>query len=276
MEHGLRVGILAYEPSDRTAIDTSELLHDLEAAGHVPSLATKTLVELGHCPKRVAQLVRETAADAWVVMAGSQPVLEWFAANATPVIAYAGRARTLPLASVAPDKVTPLRAALRRLVELGHRRIVMLVREGRRKPEPGFPERAYLDELEALGIATGPYNLPDWKESIEGFHAGLESLFRFTPPTALIIDEVPFVVATLQFCLAHGLQVPRDLSLISTDPGPAFDWCRPAIAHISWEFRPIVRRIVRWANNVSLGKEDRRKSYPRARFVEGGTIGPVK
>jgi DNA-binding LacI/PurR family transcriptional regulator len=231
---------------------------------------------MGHSVERVARLVKKTAADAWLVESGSKDVLDWFSANQVPTFAYAGRANHVPLASIAPDKVTPLRVALQRLADLGHFRIVMLVREGRRKPEPGFFERAFLDELEKMGISTGPYNPPDWEESIEGFHACLESLFRVTPPTALIIDEVAFTVATLQFCLAHGLQVPRDVSILCSDPGPAFDWCQPSIAHIGWDYHPVVRRIVRWANNVSRGRKDLRKGYFKANFVDGGSIGPAK
>jgi hypothetical protein len=66
-----------------------------------------------------------------------------------------------------------------------------LARGVRRKPRPGSFEQAFLDELEALGIPTGDYNLPDWSESPEGFHQLLAALFRHTPPTALILQEAP-------------------------------------------------------------------------------------
>jgi hypothetical protein len=38
----------------------------------------------------------------------------------------------------------------------------------------------------------------------------------------------------------------------------------------------VVRRIVRWAANVSQGKRDLRQTLTKAEFVAGGTIGPVK
>ena len=38
----------------------------------------------------------------------------------------------------------------------------------------------------------------------------------------------------------------------------------------------MVRRIVRWAANVSRGKHDLRQTLTPAEFVPGGTIGPVK
>ena len=150
-----------------------------------------------------------------------------------------------------------------------------MVREERRKPEPGLTERLFLRELEAHGIPTGAYNLPDWEGNVEGYHRGLESLFQVTPPTALFISEASFVMATLQFCLARGLRVPEHLSLLCGDPDPAFAWCQPSIFHIHWDHRPIVRRIVRWVRNVSQGKPDLRKSWSTARLVDGETIGPV-
>ena len=63
-----------------------------------------------------------------------------------------------------------------------------------------------LDELESARIRTNEYNLPDWEETNAGFHDCLEKLFKVTPPTALIIDETPFFVATgnLECRLARG------------------------------------------------------------------------
>ncbi len=64
--------------------------------------------------------------------------------------------------------------------------------------------------------------------------------------------------------------MPQDVSLVCTDADPGFGWCQPPIAHIRWDFRPVVRRMVRWANNVSRGKEDKRQTLTKAEFVEGG------
>ncbi len=272
---GVRVGILAYEPSDKVATDTVELLNDLDEAGHVAVLSDRTMKDFGHQVGRIARVVEATRVDAWIVMSGSREVLSWFAGRDLPTFAYAGRASRLPIASIAPEKIGPLRMLVRRLVELGHQRIVLLVRGDRRKPEPGRFERAFLEALEENGISTGSYNLPDWVETPAGYGAALESLFRVAPPTAIIVDEVPFVVTTLQFCLARGLKIPRDLSLIGLDPGPSLDWSWPAIAHVAWDHRPCVRRMVGWANNIAAGKDDRRQSFSKAVLVEGGTIGPA-
>ena len=96
-----------------------------------------------------------------------------------------------------------------------------------------------------------------------------------TPPTALIIQEAVLFAAAQQFLARRGLRVPEDVSLICTDADPTFAWCRPTVAYIGWDSRPVVRRIVRWAANLSSGKTDVRQVLTPAEFVPGGTIGPV-
>jgi DNA-binding LacI/PurR family transcriptional regulator len=272
----LRVAILNFEPMVFTEGYIIELQHLLVEAGHSAFFAERSLTELGMKVSRISRLVEKTEADAWVVYAASREVLEWFVARSVPAIALFGRRRGLPIAAVGPDKVPAYAAATRRLIELGHRRIVLLCRQMRRLPVPGTAECVFLAELAAHEIPSSPYNLPDWEESVEGFQARLESLFRVTPPTALIIDELPFFVAAQQFLARRGIRVPEDVSMVCTDANPAFAWCVPSVAHIGWDSRPVVRRIVRWAANVSHGEKDLRQTLTPAKFVEGGTIGPAK
>jgi DNA-binding LacI/PurR family transcriptional regulator len=271
----LRVRILCYEDSDRQQFYVVDLLHRLMEMGHVAGIAPKTLQELGMDLTRVTRLVDKTNADAWVVFAGSREILEWFAKQPKPACAFAGRRRGIPIAGIGPDKAPALKIAMRRLVALGHRRIVMLAREERRKPNPGFFERVFLEELETHGIRTGSYNLPDWKDNVNEFHRCLDSLFRHTPPTALLIDAMPLFVAAQQHLAQLGILAPRDVSMICMDPDPAFAWCRPSVAHIHWDTAPLVRRITNWADNVARGKDDRRQSFTKAELVEGGTMGPA-
>lgn len=271
----LRVKILTYEECDRQLFYMVELQHRLIEAGHVASFASDCLLGLGMNVKRVGRYVKDTEADAWIVFAGSREILEWFAAQAKPVFALAGRRHGIPIAGGGPDKLPAQRAVLRRFVELGHRRIVLMVREERRKPRPGFPERMFLEELESHGIRTGPYNLPDWKDDVEDFHRCLDSLFRHTPPTAMMLDEMQLFIAAQLHLAQLGILAPRDVSLVCMDPNPAFVWCRPSITHVNWDSSPIVRRIMRWAENVARGIDDRRQNFAKAEFVEGGSIGPV-
>lgn len=271
----MRVGILLYELSDRKLDYTVDIRHALESAGHIAVFARKGLAELEMDVGRVKRLVEKTEVDAWVVYAASREVLEWFTEFNLPTFALFGRRRGLRIAGTGPDKISAMKESLHKLYDLGHRRIVMLAREERRKPYPGQFEQVFLDELEALGIPTGTYNLPDWEDDPSGLRHCLDSLFKHTPPTALIVQEALLFPAVQQHLAQRGLVAPRDISLVSCDCDPAYDWCQPPIAHIAWESEALARPIRRWVERLARGQDDRRQTFTKAEFIEGGTIGPV-
>jgi DNA-binding transcriptional regulator YhcF (GntR family) len=271
----IRIRIFLYEKRDRADIDNSSLLAELLGAGFDAGFEEKSLKDLGMDAERVARYVKRNPADAWVVSAGSREVLEWFAGQPTPAIAMYGRCKGIPIAAAHTIMIPGQTEAVRRLVELGHKRIVMITREERRKPRLSHPEQVFIDELESAGIRTGDYNLPDWKESRDGLKRLLDELFRYSPPTALIFQESPIFVAALCHLASRGIVAPRDVSLVVADHDASFAWSDPIPSHIEWDYHPVVRRIVRWAGNVAQGKEDRRQSGTESKFVEGGTIGPV-
>lgn len=271
----LRIRILPYEPSDRMLHYVLELVHLLQQAGHEAAFADKAICDLGMKVERIARFVGSTKADAWVVLGGPRDLLDWFATQPMPAFALFGRAVHVPLAGISPKKAGVYSEVVRHLVDMGHRRIILLAREERRKPTPGFLEQHFLDELEKHGMRTGSYHLPDWKESPQGLRDLLDSLFRHTPPTAMLIGGASLFTTVRNHLARKGILTPEHISLICTDPDPVFEWDLPAVTHMTWDYRPMIRRVVRWANNISRGKDDRRKSVVEAKLVLGGTIGQV-
>jgi len=271
----MRVGILPYEDTDRTVHYILDMQHKLQDAGHVAGLTPKTLQELGMNAQRVARFVKDCDVDAWIVIAAPRDVLEWFVDQPKPVFSLFGRRRNLAIASSGPDKLPAMLQALDRLVGLGHRRIVLLMREEHRKPAPGFVAQAMLEAMQAHGMATGPYNLPGWENDADDLRRCIDSLFRTTPPTAMIIDETFLFTVVQQHLARLGIVAPRDISLVCADPDPTFAWFSPSIAHVHWDSRKVVQRVVRWANNVARGREDLHQHQAKAEFIEGGTIGPA-
>jgi DNA-binding LacI/PurR family transcriptional regulator len=270
----LRVRILPYDRPSRHLPYLLELLDQLRMAGFAADYSLKMLADLGMDAARVARFVKKTPADAWVVVGGSCEVLEWFSRQELPVLALFGRSQDLPIAATGPKMIPAMVAVVRRLVALGHRRIVMISPTERRKPTPARTEQRFLDELEALGIATGSYHLPDWEHSADGLREGLDELFRHTPPTALIFSEPLFFVAAQQHLARRGIHAPENVSLICADTEPCLEWCQPAVSHFTWDPQPVVRRVVQWAKNVAAGKKDIRQVLFEGTFVEGGMIAP--
>jgi len=270
----LRVAILCHEQSEQSLDYLIDCKNKLEAAGHIVIYAPSHLTELQMDVRRLARMVAKTGADAWVVAGGTSEVLQWFLQQKTPAFALYGRRRKLKIAGIGPDAIPAIVEATRRLIDLGHRRIVLLDSLFS-VSEPGTVGSAFLDALSAGGISVGPYNMPGWEGGFEGLYAYLDSAFQISPPTAIIASSSPVYFATQSFLVNRGTRVPQDLSLICIDVDPHFSQFRPSVSHIRWSRRSVANRIVRWVRNIRQGKEDTRQTMIKAEFVEGGTVGPV-
>ncbi len=271
----LRVKILLYGKINSEDIDNAILLAQLQEAGFAAEFAAKSLQDLGMRVDRVAKFVEQNPADAWIISAGSKEINAWFSQQTIPALAMYGRFGGFPIAAAYPEMMSSMVASVRRLIELGHNRIVMFSREERRKPEMAQAEKTFIYELESAGISTGEFNLPDWEETREGLNRRLDELFRVSPPTAIIFQESPIFIAARSHLADLGIVAPRDISLVTSNPDPSFEWCQPEVSHIKWDYSHVVRRIVRWVENVAKGKDDRSQIGSKSEFIEGGTIGPV-
>lgn len=271
----LRIGVLLYEELDKMSIHHQAAIYYLQQAGHIAFHASKSMQDLGMEVERVAAMVDKEQADAWIISSGSREILEWFCEQDFPSFAQFGRPSGLPMAAMGVRKIPAMTKAVRRLIQYGHRRIVMFAREERRKPQPALFEQAFLDELEAHGIKTGPYHLPEWEETPMGLVRCLDSLFQHTRPTALIVLESSIFISARDYLAQKGIIAPRDISLLSDEDNVAYSWSHPEVSLIRWDNEPIVKRILDWADKVSRGVADTKQGHTLGEFVEGGTIGPV-
>ena len=273
----LKVRVLLYEQSDAHAHFMVELLHRLRERGYEASFVGRTMKGLGMKKERIIRHVESVEADAWIILAGPSDLLHWFAAQPVPAFSLYRQMREVPMASILPNKQVAMDDLLERLVTYGHRRIQLITREDRRKPHPGAIEQGFLAALQALGIQTGQYNLPDWGDNPDELGTLLKSLFRHpsSRPTALIMSEALVFYSVLQQLAAMGLKAPADVSLACMDHSPLYDWSLPRATHFYWSTSPLISRMVRWVDNISLGKKDLRKTTIRAKLAVGGTIGPA-
>ncbi len=120
------MAIILYEPSDQSLDYVIDSKNTLEAAGHSVFYAPSYLTAIKMDIRRLALMVEKTEADAWVVCAATREVLQWFTQQKIPVFALFGRRRELKIAAIGPDHVPAIVEATRRLIDLGHQRIVFL------------------------------------------------------------------------------------------------------------------------------------------------------
>lgn len=269
----MKVRVLAYE--DTPSPDIIQLLGELQLAGHEAALAEKSMHALGMDTARIRRFVDRTPADAWVVVAGSRELLAWFAQRPIPAFALYGRSGGVEIAAAAPRKLPAIGQLVQRLTELGHRRIVGILRREHREPPITPVAQHFLDVLASLGIPTGSYNLPNWDDSPQDLQRLLDSLFEHTPPTALLIDEPAVLLAARDHLARKGIHAPQHLSMACFDKMPGFEWQLPAITHIAWDMEKLIRPVVLWANQVGKGREPRRLTLVDSVLIEGGTIGPA-
>lgn len=278
---GLRIGLFEYEPFAVTSGILQRMMlrieHELREAGHRPFFAEKTLGDLDHDPARVAREVTESPADAWIVFGGERRVLEWFAASGKPVLAVCGGVDGLALAAVTTDVSPAVAESTRRLIHLGHRRIVLVGPRHWRHPGPGKPVRTFAATMSAANLPCGGYNVPDWEETPEGFEKLLESLFRLTPPTALIIPDAAQTVSAMMFLARKGLGVPGDVSIVTECSDQSFAWCRDKPARFERDESLTVKRVIHWMGEISGRRPgDRRHVEFHAAFRDGFTVGPAQ
>lgn len=270
----LRVSILLYDEEDQFAPIEAELIPNFHQAGFRAEYASLSLLDLDMDPEKVAQFVTENPSDIWVIIGASRAVIEWFTKQTFPTMCLYGGFPFQSIAGIGPDHEKPLKQCIEQLIEFGHKRIVMYSRKDRRKPKLGDSEQFLLAALEANGIPADSHTLPDWEESLAGFRASLASLFEQASPTAIILHEPPFAMATMQFIKDQGITTPEKVSLFCADYADSIEWCKPQIAHSRWNQEKVFQRVLEWAKNVSNGKDDRAHSILDAEFIAGETIGP--
>lgn len=78
------------------------------------------------------------------------------------------------------------------------------------------------------------YNLPLIQGNLpQDFHAALRELFRYTPPTCMILPGVPQYLTAVSFFLKEGLRIPDEISVLLLSDDPLLQNVVPSVAHFT-------------------------------------------
>jgi LacI family transcriptional regulator len=131
---------------------------------------------------------------------------------------------------VLSDHRAGMTAAVRHLLDLGHRRIGLIL---------GQPVRPTTERRRALEHAFAERGLPATYAVLEGRFsaehgeaAARELLGRPDPPTAVIAAGNQLVVGALRVLAERGVELPRDLSFVGCDDIDITELYRPPIATV--------------------------------------------
>lgn len=129
------------------------------------------------------------------------------------------------------DVVNLFAQAFQRAWEAGHRRIVAPL------VTPHFYYDTFAAEVRkkypgGVKSFSASYNLPAIKnETTKDYMGGLREIFRYTPPTCLILYDVSHYLAASSFLLEKRLRIPDDISVILLTDDPLLADIAPAVAH---------------------------------------------
>lgn len=159
------------------------------------------------------------------------------------------------------DPQPGLAAALRDLVERGHRRIDFLGGSAARGSRGGSSSHSSADEERAeaflraaaavgldaadLHVTTGQYD-EDSGTALEGLIRGRQILTRTDRPTAIVAGSDVLAAGVLQAAYELGLHVPRDLSVIGYDDSLGL-FLTPALSSVRQPYDEIATLAIEMA-----------------------------
>lgn len=273
----LHLILLPRTSDDQTRYGWLSASYELRSQGMKTEICDFTLEDLKYDLSAVKRRIKHLGADGWVIQAGNKEILQWFSEQPVPAFAFGGGMLGIDIAGTGFDASEGIRELTRKLIQLGHSRIVLLARAPLIRNLETGPAGRFVEEMRAHDIATGPYNLQGLAEnaSPEELMNCLANLFRYTPPTALIVGHPTFYHGTKDFLLETGRKIPHDCSLACFNPIPGFERDHPAPTHLKADHMLLVDPLVRWARALELGTPHRMQTLVPVTLVEGRTIGPA-
>ncbi|MBB5695443.1 LacI family DNA-binding transcriptional regulator [Muricoccus pecuniae] len=151
-------------------------------------------------------------------------------ASGTPVTCVVRRDESVELETVLAADPEGAYAGTRHLLDLGHRRIGLVV--GRQETTSGRERLSgYRRALEEAGIAFDPSLVHAGRYEPETGLSGCRQLLdRDNRPTALFVANHESSLGVLRGLAERDIAVPDDISLLCYEDVPGFAWQRPAIS----------------------------------------------
>jgi LacI family transcriptional regulator len=193
------------------------------------------IVNTDNDPKREesqVQSLRSRQVEGLIVATArlEHPLLEHLHAQAVPMVLVNRRTATGDIPSVTADDATGIAAAVRHLVDLGHRRIAHLA--GPQDTSTGrVRQRAFRQALHDYGLDDDPALIAPcgyWTES-EGARAFRELLDGGRPFTAVIAGNDLLALGCYDVISERNLSCPGDISVLGYNDMPFIDKLRPPL-----------------------------------------------
>lgn len=178
--------------------------------------------------------------------------------------------------AVMADHAGGVLAATTRLLELGHRRIVLLTGDPMIYPARERV-RGYRKAFAAFGLAVDDnYIRATSFVAKEGFRHTSSLLAAPQPPTAVIAGGIDMLPGVLRAIAVRGLRIPQDISVVAAGDSELAELYAPAISVERWEQAEIGRTAAHLLLNRMEGAPDAPPQHVLlpTEFVQRASVGP--
>ncbi|UVO49724.1 LacI family DNA-binding transcriptional regulator [Sphingomonas sp. SUN019] len=152
------------------------------------------------------------------------------------------------------DDERAARLATEHLVELGHRRIGFIAGSSEYELS-GWRVNGWRDAMATAGLSTGDLLGEGDFTYASGRNAALRLFDTPEPPTAIIASNDQMALATLQLVRERGLDVPRDVSIVSFDDTPIVRFAHPPLTAVVQPIAEVTARAVELIIAEQAGRE---------------------
>jgi DNA-binding LacI/PurR family transcriptional regulator len=195
-------------------------------------------------PEDEVALLREAGEDATVAgclfLTLDDDVLTLTEGFAKPIILVNGDDPTMRHSSVTPCNRSAAQFAAQHLLSLGHRRILFLMRRGRRTIERRFEGwRDALTARSVAGIDDLIVDVPDWLPELAEEAIATRIRERGLDFTAVLTAGDSLAYGAIRGVERAGFSVPADVSVVGMDDLPLSAFCSPPLTTMHIPMREI-------------------------------------
>jgi LacI family transcriptional regulator len=239
-----------------------EIVQEFEdiAVQHNYEILTSSTV---HDPKRMALSVRrmiERRVDgvAIVTFGMEEALLDDLKSRNVPLV-FIDVGPPLPrISNLRIDYLHGVRQAVQHLAALRHERIAFISGPLALRSAT-VRRRAFLQAMEEIGLPAGPKSIIEGNHKTEGGIAAFNALWKSAPrPTAIVCSNDMTAIGVMHACYQHGVQIPRDLSLIGFDDIRLAQFMIPPLTTVKMS----QTELARMAFNALLAEVQRKTPSP--------------
>ena len=223
--------------------------------------------------KRWDQQIRVEAGTKVIALYGNQTLATWALRKNVAILFLGGNPGSCPVSSIAVLSSRMAEEAIKRLTDLGHKRIVLPLCD--RSVSFAHKMREVTKQcIESNGDQYLPhYHNPGSSYAGPGIIRGiLSKVFDMKPPTALILLDWKELVAAHCFLAEKNIRVPEDISLVMLSDVTGAEWFHPALCRFRFPLKKINTLMVNWLHGRSRTEL---RHLLSGTWVQGGTIGPA-